>query len=241
VIFLTVQGLEERELFSPVFPADGRRHYSFKFLIRRPKAKSRPIFAAPYIYNELIAAPAQGRCPLCGQREVTTLDHHLPKAHYPALVVAPLNLVPSCSDCSKAKLDNIPQEAVDITLYPYFDNIDGRRWLTAEVIETRPAALRFCVQPPNEWRAVLKQRVRNHFRMLGLAKLYASEASEELLNIRHQLVQLDTAVGMKSVRLELEARALSCACARRNGWRTAAYETWAASDWLCDGGFAETG
>jgi hypothetical protein len=47
------------------------------------------------IYDELISAPAQGRCPLCGHRLVTTLDHHLPKAHYPALAVAPLNLVPS--------------------------------------------------------------------------------------------------------------------------------------------------
>jgi hypothetical protein len=34
---------------------------------------------------------------------------------------------------------------------------------------------------------------------------------------------------------------LSCAAARRNGWRTAAYEAWAASDWFCNGGFAHSG
>ncbi|MTI11656.1 hypothetical protein [Sansalvadorimonas verongulae] len=48
-------------------------------------------------YDLLMAIPAHGRCPLCGQRIVTTLDHHLPKAHYPALVVSPLNLIPGLS------------------------------------------------------------------------------------------------------------------------------------------------
>src|SRR6185312_1263127 len=31
------------------------------------------------IYDEIMSAPPQGRCPLCGQRIVSTLDHHLPK------------------------------------------------------------------------------------------------------------------------------------------------------------------
>jgi hypothetical protein len=32
------------------------------------------------IYDDLITASAQGKCPLCGQRLVSTLDHHLPNA-----------------------------------------------------------------------------------------------------------------------------------------------------------------
>jgi hypothetical protein len=43
------------------------------------------------IYDDIFAA-AKGRCPLCAHRAVTTLDHHLPKTHYPALAVAPLDL-----------------------------------------------------------------------------------------------------------------------------------------------------
>jgi len=169
------------------------------------------------------------------------LDHHLPKAHYPALAVTPLNLVPSCGDCNKAKLDSIPREAAAVSLHPYFDNIDGKTWLKAVVIETRPAALRFRVDAPTEWGKVLEQRVRNHFEVLNLAELYASQAAEELLNIRYQLIDLHAAAGMDSVRSDLESRASSCACARRNGWRTAAYSAWAASDWFCDGGFATIG
>lgn len=190
-----------------------------------------------YIYDEIISAPAQGKCPLCGHRAVKTLDHFLPKAHYPALAVAPLNLVPACSDCNKAKLDAIPKEAADVCLHPYFDAIDNSRWLRAEVIETSPAALRFCVAAPAEWSSLLRLRVNNHFRRLGLDELYASESAEELLNIRHQLIGVLDAGGAGAVRAELNGRTGSALQARRNGWRTAAYEAWATSDWFCNGGF----
>jgi len=192
------------------------------------------------IYDELLSAPAHGRCPLCAQRTVTTLDHHLPKAHYPALAVTPLNLVPACADCNKAKLDSIPHAAEDVGLHPYFDDIDDRHWLRAKVIETRPTSLLFKVATVDDWEAVLMQRVRNHFRTLGLAKLYTSEAAEELLNIRHSLNDLLASAGADAVRLELVDRADSCRRVRRNGWRTAAYDAWAESGWFHNGGFAAT-
>jgi hypothetical protein len=190
------------------------------------------------IYDEIFSSSPQGRCPLCAQRPVATLDHHLPKAHYPALAVTPLNLVPSCADCNKAKLASIPQTAADVGLHPYYDEIDDEAWLAARVIETRPAAVRFRVVAPDAWDTILAARVRNHFRTLGLAALYASEAAEELVNIRHQLFEMHDTAGMYDVREELRKRAESCALGRRNGWRAATYSAWAESDWFCDGGFA---
>jgi hypothetical protein len=71
-----------------------------------------------------------------------------------------------------------------------------------------------------------------------LAELYASEAAEELLSIRYQLTALYAAAGAEEVRSELQDRAASCAQARRNGWRTAAYEAWTANEWFCNGGFS---
>src|SRR6202011_5698762 len=41
---------------------------------RFAKAKSQ----GRVIYDELMIAPANARCPLCGHRQVATLDHHLP-------------------------------------------------------------------------------------------------------------------------------------------------------------------
>ena len=190
------------------------------------------------IYDDIFGASPQGRCPLCGQRPVAALDHHLPKAHYPALAVAPLNLLPACSDCNKAKLDAIPTCAEEVALHPYYDDLGDDVWLVARVVERRPTALRFTVVAPTAWSPVLAARVLNHFRNLGLAALYASEAAEELINIRHQLILLKASGAAAGVRDELQRRALSCATGRQNGWRAAAYRAWHASKWFCDGGFA---
>jgi hypothetical protein len=190
-----------------------------------------------HIYDEIFASSPAGRCPLCMQRSVATLDHHLPKAHFPSLAVAPLNLIPACSDCNKAKLDVIPTTAGEVPLHPYYDELGDEIWLNAVVIERRPTALRFVVTRPAGWTDILSNRVDNHLQSLGLAALFASEAAEELLNIRHQLSMLRNAYPEDGVRDELERRAASCAAARPNGWRTAAYRAWSESDWFCSGGF----
>ncbi len=189
------------------------------------------------VYDALFTSSPQGKCPLCGHRTVSTLDHHLPKTHYPALAVSPLNLVPACGDCNKAKLASFPANASEETLHPYFDDIDGGRWLYADVLHTRPAALRFFVEAPAHWSAELTLRVERHFKTLGLGRLYASEAADELLNIRHQLRVLHESGGAALVQVELQDRAESCQEARRNGWRSVTYEAFAESLWFCDDGF----
>jgi hypothetical protein len=189
------------------------------------------------IYDRLLSAPAHGRCPLCGHRTVSTLDHHLPKSLFPALAVTPANLVPACSDCNRAKLERAPQTSDEETLHPYYDDIEGDCWLYAEVIETVPAALRFLVEPPNHWDPILATRVRRHFRLLNLAQLYASQSAEELLNIRYYLVALFARAGASGVRNHLREIAVSCEQARINSWQTAAYKALAISNWYCEGGF----
>jgi hypothetical protein len=193
------------------------------------------------IYDDIFASSPSGRCPLCMQRPVSTLDHYLPKAHFPTLAVAPLNLVPTCSDCNRNKLDIVPTTAGEVPLHPYYDKLGDEIWLMARVVESRPAALSFFVMPPIGWNDILSIRVNTHFRALGLAMLFASEAAEELLNIRHQLRVLNDADPDGGVRNELERRATSCARARPNGWRAAAYHAWFKSDWFCNGGFLPAG
>lgn len=188
-------------------------------------------------YDTLLISAQQGKCPLCGHRQVSTLDHHLPKAHYPALAVAPLNLVPACGDCNKAKSARRPATASQEMLHPYFDDVTHDRWLYAEVIEDKPAALRFLVNAPTHRDAILGARVALHFHTLGLARLYAAQAADELLNIRHQLQRLYADGGAAAVRVEMEARARSWRAVRLNGWRSVTYESFAKSDWFCDRGF----
>ncbi|WP_371639768.1 HNH endonuclease [Streptomyces virginiae] len=195
-----------------------------------------------FIYDSIKLAAKGGRCPLCGQRTVTTLDHHLPKALYPALSVDPLNLVPACADCNKLKLDKAPGSSGEETLHPYFDNVEDSPWLRAEVVEVSPAAFKFYVDPPGDWSQTLIDRVRLHFKTFGLGELYVSQAADELLNIRYGLNQLFNAnpsEGSQNVRLHLMEQAESRRQARINSWQTATYAAMAESAWFCAGGFAE--
>lgn len=201
---------------------------------QRMAGKNSPGRAA---YDELLNSAPLGKCPLCGHRTVSTLDHHLPKAHYPALAVAPLNLLPACADCNKLKLTRVPANSGEEMLHPYYDNIEGDHWLFATVVEQAPAALLFSVVAPEGWDEVLTERVHEHFRVLCLGPLYSAEGADELLNIRHQLATLHDVGGRNLVQTDLEARAESCRVARLNSWRTATYDAFAQSGWFCDGGF----
>jgi len=189
-------------------------------------------------YDTIVAGAPHSRCPLCGHRVVSTLDHVLGKAQYPALAVSPLNLVPSCADCNKSKLTASPATAEDEFLHPYFDDIENDLWLMADVVQSSPVSIRFYVEPNAAWDATMSARVENHFRLLGLNRLYTSQAAEEFLNIRHQLEGLHAQGGAAAVRDFLQETRESRKAARVNSWQTAFYTATADSGWYCDGGFS---
>jgi 5-methylcytosine-specific restriction endonuclease McrA len=198
---------------------------------RMVKGAGRPI------YDGLRSAAVGGVCPLCGHRDVTSLDHHLPKARYPALAVAPLNLVPACGPCNHVKSTDAPVSSDGQTLHPYYDDVESDSWLKAEVVQSAPAAVRFLSDPPATWDPSLSARVSNHFSTFRLGSLYSAQAAHEITNIRYHLKQLLAGNGMSAVRQHLEEQANSRADAHTNSWQTAMYAALATSDWFCAGGF----
>lgn len=189
------------------------------------------------IYDYIKKLPVNDICPLCGQRTVGALDHYLAQSLHSALVVTPINLVPACNDCNKAKLDVQPIDAVEQTLHPYYDNVDYKRWLYATVEETHPATLRFFPDPPEDWGATLQQRIVNHFERFRLGSLYASHAGVELSNIQFGLRRIAEKGTSDQIRTELINRAQSAEAAQLNSWQTAMYHALAQSDWFCNGGY----
>lgn len=187
------------------------------------------------IYNELRHT---SRCPLCGHRDVTTLDHHLPKSEYPLLSVNPKNLVPACGECNKIKANKFPTCSEDHTLHPYYDDIDSDRWLIAEVVEQIPVAVTFRVEPPAEWSSTLVARVRHHFATFKLAALYGSQAATELVAISYDMQTLFDVGGSIEIQNFVAQRAAGRAMRLPNHWATALYAALAVSPWYCEGGFA---
>jgi hypothetical protein len=189
------------------------------------------------IYDALLNAAPNERCPLCGQGVVSTLDHYLPQSRYPCLTITPSNLIPACFDCNKKKLNRFPATEDEATLNPYFDDVERDPWLGAEVLEGQPVAVRFFVRRVSYWGELMQARVERHFETLKLAALYSSNAADELQNLRLDLWRIFQSGGSEGVRNELRDKAESRAEAHVNSWQTATYQALAKSDWYCAGGF----
>lgn len=190
------------------------------------------------LYGALKSAPENDICPLCSQRTVSQLDHHLPQSAHPALTVTPINLVPACSECNHTKLATEAGHAGEQTFHPYFEDADDARWLFATVRETAPASIVFFPEPPGHWSEIRSQRINWHFSTYKLAALYASHAAVELNDIKFGLQLMAQRNSAEAISEHLRGEAASRAAAHVNSWRRATYEALADSIWFCSGGFA---
>ncbi|KXJ61963.1 MAG: hypothetical protein AXW14_07455 [Alteromonas sp. Nap_26] len=188
-------------------------------------------------YDKLMSLPEHGRCPLCSQRVVSTLDHHLPKAHYPSLAVSPLNLVPACQDCNKIKSEDIPLNSEQETLHPYYDDVEGFSWVKAKLTESIPVVVEFYVEPPVECDDVLIERLKHHFVTFDLAALYSSHAAEELANIEFIARKIFEDSGSIELKAYLGDMASSRKQVSLNSWQSAFYTCLHESDWFCQNRF----
>lgn len=185
-------------------------------------------------YDKLMSLPEHGRCPLCSQRVVSTLDHYLPKAHYPSLAVAPFNLIPACQDCNKTKSENIPKRSEEQTLHPYYDNVETFIWLRAKLTESIPVAVEFYVEPPEECPPILKKRIKHHFKSFKLAALYASHAAEELASIEFTSKRVYDVGGSLELKKYLTETAKGKKSVSLNSWQSALYYCLSESEWFCE-------
>lgn len=189
------------------------------------------------LYDAIRLSPKYSLCPLCGQRSVGSIDHYLPQSLHPIFNLTPVNLVPSCMDCNKAKLALVALTAEKQTLHPYFDDLGEERWLVADIQETAPPAVGYRVRPPASWTSILAQRVSHHYNVMGLGVLYAAQAASELADISHALVKLGNSGGPVAVRSHLYDEFESRLARDKNSWKTALYEGLCDSAWFCNEGF----
>lgn len=189
------------------------------------------------IYDKILFNVPNQKCPYCFHRNVTTVDHYLPKAYYPLLAVAPFNLVPSCKDCNMGKQGDTPGSEVEEVLHPYYDDVEDQLWLKAQLIRTSPVTVNFFVEAPHSWNEILKERVKHHFSAFELNSLYGIEAASELIQIKHQLQDQFDQGGAAYVKDHLQRQARSRQSAFVNSWQTALYTAISNDDWFCNGGF----
>lgn len=183
-------------------------------------------------YDAIKLLSPNKKCPYCAQREVSTLDHYLPKAKYPVYAVTPYNLVPSCSDCNKYKTDDIFTRREEETIHPYYDDFSNEQWIVGEMIEKEPIAFKFVVKCPKNWDNVKKARAKKHFEKFKLDELYKPYASEEYIGCFSRIKRLYKRGGKNLAIEDLKEQIEDRESIRLNTWQAAMYQAIIDSEWF---------
>lgn len=172
-------------------------------------------------YDALRMHAPSGICPYCGQLPVATLDHYLPRGRRKVLAVSARNLIPSCRDCNLEKKEYLPVANDQAVFHPYYDEIQDVDWLRASFDYVTPLVARFHVAVPVDW--PLAARAVKHMEVFKLARLYATQAAVELVNIKDVLTRRLQAGGKDSLVAHIQEQRDSFRAASRNSWRAALY------------------
>ena len=192
------------------------------------------------IYDRIMGLAENERCGLCGQRWAKTLDHFVCKDRNPTLAVYPFNLIPSCWDCNHSKRQIHPAVQADQFFHPFFEGLDDRQWLFANVKEGSTPVFEFEVRVPSPLFSELEGvRAKNQFSALSLASLYRSEAGVIWSNTNRYIRRIIEVGGAPAAREELLELEAAAAAFKPNSLFRAFYGAAAESAWLCGGGFVE--
>jgi len=197
--------------------------------------------SAKDVRAEILRGSPDGRCPLCDQGRVATLDHYLPQTVFPEFAILPVNLIPACADCNRTKAAAYEEAGAGLFLHAYLDAVPTEeRFLFANTgVAAGAFTVSFHVEPPGSVARDLQQRIRTHFARLGLAAYYRAEGINELTERGGCIKELvDGGATVEDVGSYLRREADSVANARgRNYWRYALLEAAAASAEICAGDF----
>ncbi|MFJ8578501.1 HNH endonuclease [Micromonospora sp. NPDC093277] len=188
--------------------------------------------------QEILSSARDGQCPMCGRGQVATLDHYLPKAHYPQFSIFSRNLIPACHRCNFKKGDIIGKAAGRF-LHAYFDALPERSILRVKTHVSDTVTLTYYINLEATVDELTLRNAAFHFEKLQLAPYYQAEATSELAD---RVEALDVYYGPDGdadlVRDYLTREASSIQSAKGlNHWKTALFSSLAADPDFCDGGF----
>jgi hypothetical protein len=171
---------------------------------------------------------------MCGERDPTTLDHALPRAHWPEFAVLPDNLVPACADCNYRKGERVlDADGQALFIHPYRDRVDEIQFLDA-TIDTSSGfvVVQYFIRAATGVSPPLIARLRRHFKALGLDELYRLKANPEALEKTMLVSELHEAgVAIEEISRTLEAQARRTAeVLGNNHWRTVLHRGLAQSE-----------
>ena len=174
-------------------------------------------------YDQIKLSPVNGICPLCGMGDASTLDHYMAKSLFPTLAVTPINLIPACRDCNTIRGTQFFSSESDMTLHPYYDDLQETEWLAARIISLNPICIEYYVCDDFQDQP-MRNRLEKHLEIFELDHRFAKKAAEEISIIKHYLSDLLDVGGIEALRdyFKLQYRILSKY--EKNSWKSALYK-----------------
>lgn len=164
-------------------------------------------------------------CPYCLDGEVYEVDHFLPQAHHPDVVMYPGNLVPICHPCNHIKHHERPVGSRESFLHPYFDALPKVPWLFAR-LDRRSGGpvLNYWVDLDETRYGHVAPRLRHHFGRLEMDRRMRERSAKVLVELESNVekyLPLLTSAGLKAYfadeareRFERQGNALEAAAYR---------------------------
>ncbi|MBT9293312.1 hypothetical protein [Prosthecodimorpha staleyi] len=189
------------------------------------------------IYDSIKLLPRNSKCPYCNSGTVETIDHFLPKEHYPIHSVHPKNLIGCCHRCNFNKFRYFPRSKDETFIHPYFDTIEDTIWLESTIVETTPPVAIYTVKRSAFEDSITFRRVEFQFSLLKLDRIYSYAAADEIASIEYNIEEIFNNSGALSVATHLSMQARSRRRYVSNSWQASLYDALSSSEWYCNGGF----
>ncbi|WP_130329458.1 HNH endonuclease [Micromonospora kangleipakensis] len=188
---------------------------------------------------QLLAAAPNKKCPMCGHRDVATLDHYLPKAVYPEFSALSRNLVPVCPYCNHEKADKLGDELGRRFIHAYYDLLPDIELLVADVVIDSSVFVKYRIDRPNGLVDPVVDNLEYHFTALKLNECFESEAFDELTGRAGAFhYQYEYNGGEQGLATMLRVEAVSeRSKAGVNSWKVALYNALSRSRDFCNSGF----
>jgi hypothetical protein len=113
-------------------------------------------------------------CPACGEDGTpNTLDHFLPKEHYPEFAITTANLFPMCDICQGKKgTDTLSDAGERLFVHPYFDHFLNQQLVVLSIGEPFNAPASIDLAPPEDLPADIHGLVSRHLKHLDIEARY---------------------------------------------------------------------
>lgn len=185
-------------------------------------------------------------CPACLTNiisiDVNTLDHFLPKEHYPSYYVLPDNLVPMCGDCNRVKSTTKPKSVRNMLPHPYFDEeLLHSTWLKVIFEPKRPLVFDLAIDCTNE---ISKPRLELHLETFKRKNSYLLLLDSEFSSIEEHCKE-EFEKGALNLTKYLRQQAKSSKgkegenSFKLNSIQYILYKALAESEWFCNEYFQE--